>query len=344
MLQAQKESGARKLEESKANLIEEIARETGLRGYFEEELDLKLVVERGTKTLKECAQEAWAALREGDRNREPGALVGALHENYHKYSGSLLGYGIAMEDCFEEGAADGQSLRKRQWIRSMSALMKEMDTSMGLSFSLEWKARSAEGEQEIDTLELEKLLRRDQSLLTSEDVERAARHFRSKVQTEKAKLEENGMMVNYMDMVRDALDYRKWFEFRMFYYRNQGEKKPLTNGAFNKFSGGEKAMAVYVPLFAAVSAQYQKSSRQDVPRMMALDEAFAGVDDKNISSMFKLVNTLDFDYIMNSQAIWGCYETVPALRISELYRPADAQTVTAIHYTWNGHERILDEQ
>jgi hypothetical protein len=47
---------------------------------------------------------------------------------------------------------------------------------------------------------------------------------------------------------------------------------------------------------------------------------------------------------MNSQAIWGCYETVPALRISELYRPADAQTVTVIHYTWNGHERILDEQ
>ena len=103
-------------------------------------------------------------------------------------------------------------------------------------------------------------------------------------------------------------------------------------------------MAMYVPLFAAVNAQYQKSSKQDFPRMMALDEAFAGVDDKNISSMFKLVDTLDFDYIMNSQAIWGCYETVPALRIYELYRPADARTVTVIHYTWNGHERILDEQ
>lgn len=404
VLQDQKASRVKKLEEVKTNLMEEIARETDFRSYFEEELDLKLVLERGTKSLKECAQEAWAFLRESDRNREPGALVGALHENYHKYSGSLLGYGIAMEDCFEEGAKDGQSLRKRQriylvwkgkklyfaqfvqalkhsieetelliqekdreifvdilsrtlsqqltdrieesrqWIRNMSALMKEMDTSMGLSFSLEWKARSAEGEQEIDTLELEKLLRRDQTLLTSEDVERVARHFRSKIQTEKAKLEDDGVMINYMDMVRDALDYRKWFEFRMFYYRNQGEKKPLTNGAFNKFSGGEKAMAMYVPLFAAVNAQYQKSSKSDFPRIIALDEAFAGVDDKNISSMFKLVNILDFDYIMNSQVIWGCYETVPALRISELYRPADAQTVTVIHYTWNGHERIFDEQ
>ena len=33
--------------------------------------------------------------------------------------------------------------------------------------------------------------------------------------------------------------------------------------------------------------------------MIALDEAFAGVDDKNISSMFELVHKLDFDYIMN---------------------------------------------
>ncbi len=404
VIRSQKDQGIRRLEEMKGNLVKEIGRETSLRDYFQEELDLKLVLDRGTRTLKECAAEAWASVREVDRNREAGALVGALHENYHKYSGSLLGYGIAMEDCFEEGASDGLSLRKRQriysvwngkklyfaqfvqalknsieetelliqekdreifvdilsrtlsqqltdrieesrqWIRNMSALMKDMDTSMGLSFSLEWRARSAEGDQEIDTLELEKLLRRDQSLLTSEDIERVARHFRSKIQTEKAKLEENGSVINYIDMVRDALDYRKWFEFRMFFYRNQGEKKPLTNGAFNKFSGGEKAMAMYVPLFAAVSAQYQKSSKQDFPRMMALDEAFAGVDDKNISSMFKLVNTLDFDYIMNSQAIWGCYETVPALRISELYRPADARTVTVIHYTWNGHERILDEQ
>lgn len=101
------------------------------------------------EVVKRLNQNYQDYLRESDRNREPGALVGTLHENYHKYSGSLLGYGIAMEDCFEEGAADGPSLRKRQWIRNMSALMKEMDTSMGLSFSLERKAWSAEGEQKL---------------------------------------------------------------------------------------------------------------------------------------------------------------------------------------------------
>ena len=78
--------------------------------------------------------------------------------------------------------------------------------------------------------------------------------------------------------------------------------------------------------------------------MIALDEAFAGVDDKNISSIFELVHKLDFDYIMNSQALWGCYETVNRLKIAELVRPQNSKVVSVIHYTWNGHERILDVQ
>ena len=226
----------------------------------------------------------------------------------------------------------------------MSKLMKQMDTSMGLHFVLDWKPKTAENDQELDTTELEKLLLRDKELLTIEDVEKMALHFRSKIREEKRKAEESGGMVNYMDLVRDALDYRRWFEFQMSYTRSGENRKLLTNAAFNRFSGGEKAMAMYVPLFAAVNAQYQKAEEKDCPRIVAMDEAFAGVDDKNISTMFELVERLKFDYIMNSQALWGCYQTVPALRISELLHPVNSQTITVIHYTWNGHERKLDEQ
>lgn len=232
----------------------------------------------------------------------------------------------------------------RKWVKDMSLLMKNMDTSMGLSFSLDWKPKAAENEVEIDTLELEQILLRDKELLTVDDISRVASHFRSKIRTEKMKQEESGGMVNYMEMVRETLDYRKWFEFQMSYRKKEENKKPLTNAAFNRFSGGEKAMAMYVPLFAAVNAQYQKAEKADHPRIIALDEAFAGVDDKNISSMFELVHILDFDYIMNSQALWGCYEQVQGLRIAELLRPLNSQIVTVIRYTWNGHERVLDEQ
>ena len=84
MIGTRKEQTAEKIEKKKADLALEIIQETNLRGYFEEELGLGLVVERGTKTLKECAGEAWGCLREGDRNREAGALVDSLYQVYHK--------------------------------------------------------------------------------------------------------------------------------------------------------------------------------------------------------------------------------------------------------------------
>lgn len=232
----------------------------------------------------------------------------------------------------------------RKWVSDMSQLMKEMDTSMGLIFSLDWKPSKAENDQELDTVQLEQILLRDHTLLTMEDIEKVAAHFRSKIRMGKQKLEESGSMINYMELVREALDYRRWFEFHMYFRRGEGERKLLTNSAFNQFSGGEKAMAMYVPLFAAVNAQYKKAENEDHPRIIALDEAFAGVDDKNISSMFELVHKLDFDYIMNSQALWGCFETVKGLRIAELSRPQDSKIVSVIRYTWNGRERILDVQ
>jgi|GEM_PF-4140390 hypothetical protein len=36
---------------------------------------------------------------------------------------------------------------------------------------------------------------------------------------------------------------------------------------------------------------------------------------------------LDLDYIMTSQILWGCYDTVPRLAIYELLRPSNAHYV-----------------
>ncbi len=80
----------------------------------------------------------------------------------------------------------------RKWVADMSKLMRELDTSMGLSFSLEWKPKRAENEAELDVTELEQILLRDRELLTVEDIEKAASHFRSKIRTEKMILQENG--------------------------------------------------------------------------------------------------------------------------------------------------------
>ena len=250
------------------------------------------------------------------------------------------------EDILSQTISDKLTQRiqdSRNWVKEMSYLMKKMDTSMGLTFSLDWKPVDPETIDEMDIRELEKILIRDKELITAEDEERVAKHFKSIIRKEKEKLEMNNGVPNYLDLVRNALDYRKWYEFKMSYIRVNEGKKDLTNAAFNRFSGGEKAMAMYVPLFASVNAQYQKAKLSDHPRIIALDEAFAGVDEKNIASMFEMVEKLDFDYIMNSQALWGCYETVKQLRICELLRPLNSDCITVINYTWNGKEKVMDE-
>lgn len=75
--------------------------------------------------------------------------------------------------------------------------------------------------------------------------------------------------------------------------------------------------------------------------MIALDEAFAGVDEKNINNMFDLIGKFKFDFIMNSQVLWGDYPSVKALAIHELFRPENARFVTVISYEWNGHSKKL---
>lgn len=229
-----------------------------------------------------------------------------------------------------------------QWVRNMTALMATLTTSMGLKFSLDWREKKSEGEGELDTAQLVTLLNKDRALLTPEDSQKVSGHFRSKVKRAREEAYLQGVGVNYADLIRSVLDYRGWYEFHLYYQRGEDGKKELTDRAFNRFSGGEKAMAMYVPLFAAVSAQYAKGGGA-CPKLLALDEAFAGVDDQNIGAMFELMGTLDFDYILNSQVLWGCYACVPDLDIAEMYHPVDAPVVTILRYHWDGSERRLED-
>lgn len=227
-----------------------------------------------------------------------------------------------------------------KWVQKMNELMETMNTSSGLSFSLRWTSNKAETEEQLDTKELVELLKQDGNLMKESDLNKLSEHFRSKIAQARRSLEDKGQSQTFHSIMREILDYRKWFEFKLFYVKTGQSKKELTNNAFFQFSGGEKAMAMYVPLFSAVYARYE-GGRSDSPRIISLDEAFAGVDEKNIRDMFRLLNELDLTYIINSQILWGDYDTVPSLAISELIRPDNADFVTVLRYRWNGKVKEL---
>ena len=105
-----------------------------------------------------------------------------------------------------------------------------------------------------------------------------SKHFRSKIQEARKTAEDVNITQSFHMIMKDVLDYRQWFEFQLECQKTGERKKELTDRVFFTFSGGEKAMAMYVPLFSAVVAKYA-GARNDAPRLISLDEAFAGVDE-----------------------------------------------------------------
>ena len=300
---------------------------------------------------EEAREKVWGSLRRLDiRARIQGkdvdfyALIGFLGDSIAENEKLLR---ESDRQLFEDILANtiskkirGRIYHSEQWVEKMNNLMASMNTSSGLNFNLAWKSRAAESEEQMDSTELVSLLKSDANLLRPEDFQKMAMHFRSKIDQARKGLEEAGVTKTFHSLIKEVLDYRQWFEFQLFYTKTGERKRELTNNAFDRFSGGEKAMAMYVPLFSAVYAKYE-GARADAPRLVSLDEAFAGVDENNIRDMFRLLEELDLNFIINSQILWGDYDTVPSLAICELVRPNNANYVSVIRYRWNGKVREL---
>ena len=234
----------------------------------------------------------------------------------------------------------GKIYQTKIWVDQMNDLMESMNTSSGLKFSLRWIPKKADSENQMDVSSLVHILERG-SIVTEEDIDKLSKHFKEKLKQQKRDLEASGEIVNYQSIIKDILDYRQWYEFRLYFTKPLEGKKELTDNEFFKFSGGEKAMAMYVPLFAAVNAKYNGADKKDCPRIIALDEAFAGVDENNISDMFKLLENMNLDYVLNSQVLWGDYETVKALAICELTRDKEDDIIVVERFQWNGKEKVV---
>jgi hypothetical protein len=101
---------------------------------------------------------------------------------------------------------------------------------------------------------------------------------------------------------------------------------------------------VSVPLFAAASSHYKSAGNPHAPRLIALDEAFAGVDDDSRAKCLGLLATFDMDVVMTSEREWGCYPQVPGLGICQLARQDGVDAVLVTPWQWDGRERRRAER
>lgn len=228
----------------------------------------------------------------------------------------------------------------RRWVDKIQDYMQSMNTSSGLQLSIKWKSRKAIDDQQMDTQLLVELLEKDYRILKESDRQKISNHFRSKIAFARKISQDESTTASFHQLMKEVMDYREWFDFTLFAKKPNENRKELTSHVFYAYSGGEKALSMYVPLFSAVAAKFE-SAREDAPLLIALDEAFAGVDENNIDNMFALITKFGFDYIMNSQVLWGDYTSCPSLAIYELFRPNNAPFITVVAYIWNGHSKSV---
>jgi uncharacterized protein (TIGR02680 family) len=138
----------------------------------------------------------------------------------------------------------------------------------------------------------------------------------------------------WLDHLTEALDYRRWNKFTIKRQQN-GQWRPATGPA----SGGEGALVASVPLFAAAAAHYASAGNPHAPRLVTLDEAFAGVDDDARAKYLGLLAAFDLDVVMTSEREWGCYPEVPGLAIAQLARADGVAAVLVTNWEWDGRAR-----
>ncbi|MFE9274286.1 SbcC/MukB-like Walker B domain-containing protein [Paenibacillus glucanolyticus] len=226
--------------------------------------------------------------------------------------------------------------KAKEWENEANYFLSNIDTTVRMR--LKWKPHPAKEQGELSTDKLVELLSKKTQWLNNHDLERIAKHFKTKVEQARALAKEDTRF-SLTAKMKELLDYRKWYRFVLYYQKDrEADFEEFNVKAFETMSGGEKGISMYSPLFAAAAAKYAHAA-PDSPRLFSLDEAFAGIDHENIENIFGLISQFDFDYLMNSQILWGTYETVQELSIVEILRRVNQKTLALGRYYWDGEDK-----
>ncbi|MGQ0482405.1 MAG: TIGR02680 family protein [Pseudonocardia sp.] len=213
-------------------------------------------------------------------------------------------------------------------VRLMNSELDERPTSTGMRLRLEWRPRE-DGPPGLAEAR-RRLLRQSSDAWSADDRAAVGGFLQDRIADIRAR-DETGTWLGHLTA---ALDYRSWHRFVIERHQN-GQWRPATGPA----SGGERVLAASVPLFAAASSHYASASNPHAPRLVTLDEAFAGVDDNARAKYLGLLAAFDLDVVMTSEREWGCYPEVPGLAIAQLARTDGVAAVLVTNWRWDGTVR-----
>jgi uncharacterized protein YPO0396 len=223
-------------------------------------------------------------------------------------------------------------LEAERRVQKINAELARRPTSTGVRFKLEWQPLP-EGDQGAPVglaLARMRLLNTAADAWSPEDRRMVGEFLQRRVHIERSR-DDGASLTEHLSR---ALDYRRWHRFRVKRFQD-GAWRPLSGPA----SSGERALGLTVPLFAAASSHYASSDYAYAPRLVLLDEAFAGIDDEARAHCMGLIHEFDLDFVMTSEREWGCYAELPGLSICHLVRREGVDAVFVSRWSWDGKAR-----
>jgi uncharacterized protein (TIGR02680 family) len=220
-------------------------------------------------------------------------------------------------------------------VASINAELYKRPTSTGMRYRLIWEPLPESDENAVPGLQLarKRLLNTSADAWSPQDRREVGEFMRARIDGERQR-DERGTL---FETLTRALDYRRWHCFGVE-RRQDRQWRPLSGPA----SSGERALGLTVPLFAAASSHYESADPR-APRLVLLDEAFAGIDDEARASCMSLISEFDLDFVMTSEREWGCYAELPGLSICQLVRREGMDAVFVSRWTWDGRERRAED-
>ena len=223
----------------------------------------------------------------------------------------------------------------RDLIRRMNSEMRSRKMSSGKTVGVKWQlADHLDDEQRAVCA----LLDAGASRLSPDALSRMRSHFAAQIKTARARHRE----LPYRELLAQVLDYRRWRQFVFQLAGPESAEETLTRARHSRLSGGEQSVSLHLPLFAAAHAMLN-SAHPHAPRLLALDEAFAGVDDTGRGELMGLAAQFDLDLFMTGYDLWATEGAIRAAAHYDLAHSPIQHTVSALLLVWDGTELIADE-
>ncbi len=263
------------------------------------------------RRIEESRRDQELLLTEAERRILEDALLGRLSQQIHD-----------------------RTLDARDLIGKMVTEMRSRRMSSGASIGMRWELADWLDDEQRAVC---RLLEHDAAGLGPDDLAALRSHYAREIKRARA----NHPDRSYADLLAEVLDYRRWRTFVLQLLRPDGSEERLTQAKHSLLSGGEQSVSLHMPLFAAAHVTLS-SATVGCPRLIALDEAFAGVDEPGRRELLGVATQFDLDLFMTGYDLWATHDTVPGCAHYDLRHSQTDRTVSAVLMVWDGKEVLAD--